>query len=141
MTNGIFGQSTHGFLFSLDEWILIGCIIHLSYMSLTWIFQIGADAISERESDNLLCQQHGDEATPCGWIYWICGGCMWLFFFAWMVIGFVLWQEMNVDSPENTQCKSVLLAWNIIRVIECTLTPCIGFCYTWCMTIQSYIDD
>eukprot|EP01084_Bolivina_argentea_P271196 461367_1 len=49
---------------------------------------------------------------------------LWCFFFMWIVIGFVSWNEMRINDSINTQCEDAVLLWCSLQTIEF----CVEFC-------------
>jgi len=123
-------QSKH-FSFSLHEFIVIGTVTHIVVIGLWCFCGGGAAGLTERGRDNF--------AINNGFKYFF--GCIvfsfWSWVFSWMVLGFLAWKEMNGDK----QCKDVMLAWNILRVLECVATPFLAFMWWGFMWVRALDDD
>ena len=92
--------------FDVFTWILVGCVVHLVNIVLIPVLYA------------ILCGKDGE-----GSLFTVCG-CMLMFCAGWMIIGFLMYSEMN-DS--NYACKSMVLSWSIIQAFETVLGPCCVF--------------
>ena len=139
--DGIFGESEY-VSFTLNQFILIGCIMHICYTFICCGCQILAFIFAEQGDDNLLFDEDDDDGQPIRWfVYLCCACCLWSFFVSWDVIGWYMWTEMNTDTMENKQCSDVMLAWNIIKIIELLITPCIVAMFSLLMAFATYDED
>eukprot|EP01084_Bolivina_argentea_P281979 482566_1 len=91
--------------FGVSDFLLIGCILHI--VIITIIIQLifhfvylGGD--EDRAGCSVMC------------------GCGCLFFFAWSVIGFLLYSEMDTIHT-NKQCGDMVLSWSILTLCEIVL--------------------
>ena len=120
--------------FDLSEFIIIGSSIHLVIvLFICCCYGIGCYKAYANERDIV----NDNECIFKAFCVFGCG--LWCFFFAWMVIGFMLHSEMNKETKENKQCADAMLAWNVLRVVDIVATPV--FAYLWlCFTALAGYD-
>ena len=137
--DGVFGESEY-VPFSLNQFIQIGCIMHLCYTFLGCGCHILSMVFAEKYEDNIIVDEGG--GITYRWImYLCCACCLWSFFVSWDVIGWYMWTEMRTNTMENKQCADVMLAWNIIKIIELVITPFIVALYSFGMLLMLIDDD
>eukprot|EP01084_Bolivina_argentea_P260999 440927_1 len=103
-------------IFNVYEWVLIGAISDTS-LWLTNICFFGVFWIYER-----YCGKNCSERIPL--VFICCIGCLWCFFIAWIVIGFLLYGEMLSDDDINDECFGFVISWNILQLIPTIFIIC-----------------
>ena len=113
--------------FGVSTWMLGGSLPHLTVSVCTWIWW----CVASFNVTDLM------EVGPAGTL------CLlmipWCFFFAWTVIGFLLFSEMDGD----TDCAKMTLSWSVIEAVE-VLLPCLACIVSnmdgvnWWLLVQSF---
>eukprot|EP01084_Bolivina_argentea_P206563 352640_1 len=104
-----YGQSNF-VSFNLNEWILIGCVIHI----IVTTFFIPQIVIAWLYVFRALFPLYDFDIND----YIGVSICYGVFFLSWSIIGFLLYSEMNADTHANVQCCGSVVAWNIIQLLE-----------------------
>eukprot|EP01084_Bolivina_argentea_P031754 58762_1 len=104
--------------FNVYDWMLIGCISD----SILWIimiaFLLGVYLHNKADGTLRIC------SDKIQGIFIACMGCVWCFFIAWIVIGFLLYAEMIVDTAIDNECKNIVISWNILQLIPTISVIC-----------------
>ena len=89
--------------FDVSTWIVTGCSVHLIGLMIQSCIPFCYEFY---EKERLFKSAFCGLATS---------GSFLLFSVAWLVIGFLLWSEM--DSTEDTICQNAVLSWSIIQAV------------------------
>eukprot|EP01084_Bolivina_argentea_P206562 352638_1 len=101
--------------FGVDTWILIGCVIHTSVLlCVVCSIQIGYNILNYGNFYSLLQERK----------VVLCIIFIYVFFFAWSVIGVLLYGE---TKTAELQCSAAIIAWSILQLIETCTMPCIWY--------------
>jgi len=114
----------------IDEWILYGAVSHS-----TWYVVLVCYACCLLPSCGCRCCDRLTEDLGS------CFGCSivvaWLFFFAWAVVGFLMHSEMLNETPQDANCRDVVLSWCILQIVE----PFVPFISVCCIFLFIDWDD
>lgn len=110
------GGSKYVKLFDVTEWIYIASIGHLSAY-IVFFCWIGVGILGNFDEMRYI--------VP-GALFSLSA---FLFNISWMVIGFLLYSEMSLDTHAAAQCGDVVLSWSVLQAIE-TLLLLLFICYT-----------
>eukprot|EP01084_Bolivina_argentea_P140476 246935_1 len=108
-------------LFGLNDWLLIGCVVHMCIIFLHIILGCAGRWV---EFDKLIQAITGFNDELSNKFIWSWGiGLPFWFGIVWMIIGFLLWNDTNSDKT----CETMVLSWCILQVVESVATMIIAW--------------
>eukprot|EP01084_Bolivina_argentea_P233774 393664_1 len=128
--NNAMDRNTHdtNVPFDIETWIWVGSISHLIPWFCTYCCFLQGLYFMSLDGECLCI---------------FCTGfvCSWAFFVAWLVIGFLMNDQMSNDTKEEMECGLTVFWWCMIQAVECVIVPCLIYCMETCNSNMHDIYD